>query len=393
MVNDQLIYLDNASTSFPKHRFDIDKFVFSEPQTLNRRGYSSNYNLENLLEETRELFKNFIDCEGKENLVFTLNSTHAINIGLRGCLNKGDHVITSKYEHAAVARTLEALKEEGLITYSTLDKIDDNSTAEEFAIEFTRLKKPNTTMLIMIHGSNVTGNFIFKKEFGQIASSNGVKVFLDASQSIGSTAFSLKEMNVDLMAFSGHKGLLAFTGIGALYFKSSLKMRIHLNGGTGKGSEVNLVYSDKEADYETGTPNIPALYSINQSIKHINYIGIDNYVNHKMNIYKYLEDEISELKEIKIYKNSCNDSLPLLSFNIRGMNPVQETSIVLENAFNIVTRAGLHCSPRAHKTIGTYPFGTVRVSPGYYNSKMDIDYFVNAVKKITKEMGSLNVFR
>lgn len=105
------------------------------------------------------------------------------------------------------------------------------------------------------------------------------------------------------------------------------------------------------------------------------------------------EDEISELKEIKIYKNSCNDSLPLLSFNIRGMNPVQETSIVLENAFNIVTRAGLHCSPWAHKTIGTYPFGTVRVSPGYYNSKMDIDYFVNAVKKITKEMGSLNVFR
>lgn len=390
MDNTKYIYLDNASTSFPKpHNLNkVFELLSESPATYNRRGYSSIYNLNNIIESTRQRLKRLINCPNENKLIFTLNSTQAINIGLRGILKSGDHVITTNFEHAAVSRTLTALKKANNVDFSIID-FDGMTSSDDFEKRLIDLIKPNTKMVIINHGSNVTGELLYKPEYGEIVKKYNLFMFVDSSQTIGNVEINIDTDNIDIMAFSCHKSLLGFTGVGALYFNNDIKIDQIITGGTGIRSESDEIDFLEESDYETGTINIPGLLSLNYSLEFINSQNLTNIIKKKKELTKVLVDKLQNIKNVKIYgdKNQVN-RLPIVSFNIEGLNPVNEVGPILENAFNIVTRTGLHCSPWAHKKIGTFPEGTIRVSPGYFNTLEDIDKLIDAISIISNSIES-----
>lgn len=388
MEKNQFIYLDNASTSYPKppNLAEALQNINYMPSSVNRRGYSSSFNLSNKIETTRQKLKDLIACPSDHKIVFTLNSTHAINLGLKGRLESGDHVITSPFEHAAVSRTLTALRKEKNIEFSVMDE-KALSSVEEFDLEINRLKKSNTKMIVMNYGSNVTGELIYKPEFGKIAHQNHLEVFVDSSQAIGNIEIDVQRDNIDIMGFSCHKSLLGLAGVGALYFRKDIQIRSLITGGTGIRSENDDMVPTEESDYETGTMNTVGVIALNQSLKFISDEGFLNYINKKQKLTYKLIENLLNIDNLIVYGLKENNSrLPIVSFNIRNLDPVQEVGPILENSFNIITRTGLHCSPWTHKRIGTFPAGTVRVSPGYFNSMEDISKLTDVINMITKNV-------
>ncbi|KHF37805.1 hypothetical protein LQ50_25270 [Halalkalibacter okhensis] len=380
-----MTYLDNASTSFPKP-IKINNalaILNSMPATVNRRGYSSEINLGNLVEETRNLLKGLICSPKQHSLIFTMNATYAINMGIRGFLEEGDHVITTDYEHSSISRTLTSLKNKGFITFSkiTLDRV---KTVDNFEQELSSLVQSNTRALIMTHASNVNGDFIYKREYGEAAKRKGLITFVDASQSIGNTNIHVEDDYIDMMAFSCHKSLMGLSGLGGLYFSPRIKLQQLITGGTGIRSESDEITPERETDFETGTVNLPAILSLRKSLQFINEVGLDVMIKKKKELKKRLLHSLEGNEAITNY--SSVEGLPIVSFNIKGLHPVHEVGPILENSYEIITRAGLHCSPWTHKKLGTFPVGTVRVSPGYFNSKDDIDKLSLALNQIALKM-------
>ncbi|MFP3919085.1 aminotransferase class V-fold PLP-dependent enzyme [Lysinibacillus telephonicus] len=380
----KMIYLDNAATSFPKaiDTMRIQEIIDRTPGSINRRGYSSDYNLSSILDESRRKIKTFIGSGFEDKLIFTFNATHAINMALRGILNKNDHVLTTRYEHSAISRTLYSLTHERNISYSLLN-VNTNTSEEEFEELLLNLLSPNSKMIVMTYGSNVTGDIIYKSKFGEIAHKYGLIVFVDASQAVGNIEINVKRENIDIMAFSGHKSLMGLTGTGFLYFRNNMNLPLIFTGGTGIKSEDDFIIPTEELDYEVGTMNIPGILSINQSI-HFLEQNFKEVITKKSMLTKEIIKRLKAIDGIHIYGNfEAENHLPIISFNAKNLHPVNEVAIILENVYNIVTRAGIHCAPWTHKMLGTFPQGTVRISPGYFNEMEDIYTLEKALKEIS----------
>ncbi len=384
------IYFDNAATSFPKAPHlskTVSNFIENECVNINRGIYSLSNDLCDLVVETRILLTRFFDCSDEpekfcKRIIFTSGVTESINMFLRGVLCEGDHVVCGPLEHHAVMRTLYDLKTELNITFDEA-LCDENGAVRADSVE--SLIKTNTKAVIINHASNVFGAISDISAIGEVCKRKGIFFAVDTAQTAGVTDISMRKSNIDFLAFSGHKGLLSLQGIGGFAISEALSkvMKPILTGGTGSVSHSYTQPNILPDKYESGTLNLCGIVALNHSLKFINEIGIDKIHKKELRFRNYFVSLMKDIDGVKVYcaDNSLTTSVVSLTFEKADNAYV---SRALESDYGIMTRCGLHCSPSAHKAMGTYPLGTVRFSFSYFNEKNEIDYCVNAIKTILK---------
>lgn len=377
-----MIYLDNAATSFPKPSEvynEVLKCMKSYAANPGRSSYDMAIKAASKIIETREEICKLFNIPSPFNLIFTSNATEALNIGIKGVLEKGDHVISTVIEHNSVLRPLHSLSENGVeVTLVSADKAGYVNIRD-----IKEVINKNTKMVIINHVSNVLGSVQDIKNIGNLLKSKGIIFMLDASQSVGSIPIDVEENNIDLLAFSGHKGLLGPQGTGGLFIREGIKLKNFKEGGTGSNSHFMIQPDFMPDQFESGTLNTPGIAGLGEGIKFINRIGIDNIQKCEKELISYLLEELKKLSYIKIYgSDSVKRRGSVISFNIDGI----DASIVGDqlNEEGIAVRTGYHCAPLIHELIGTEYAGTVRVSPGYFNTFDDIEKLLVAIMRIYK---------
>ena len=380
-----MIYLDNAATTYPKPDkvydavIDCMKNYGANP---GRAGHKLAIAAGRIIYEARENVAKLFNIENPMNIIFTHNATDSLNLAIKGILKSGDHVITTSIEHNSVIRPIKSLEEIGIEnTIVSCDKYGQlNPTDIEKAI------KPNTKLIVTTHASNVCGTLVDIKEVGDIAKKNNILYLIDASQTAGIYDIDLKKLNIDMIGIAGHKGLLGPQGTGVLYIREGIRLKQLKEGGTGSKSEELTqpdIFPDK---YESGTHNTPGLAGLNAGVKFILEKGIDNIRYHEEELTGYFIEELKKIPNIKIYgPMDSKKQASVVSINIGNIDS-GEISYILDDVYNIATRSGLHCSPLAHKTLGSFEQGTVRFGIGYFNTKSDIDKALSALKDIVNEL-------
>lgn len=378
------IYLDNASTSFPKPKNVSDSMY---DFLTNVGGNSGRSNHTNALEsnryvfETRENIASFFNFPQIENVIFTNNITSSLNILINGILKKGDHVITSSLEHNSVIRPLWHLKESNIID---LDIVKANNLGILNVDDFKKFIKSNTKLIVITHASNVIGTIQPIKEIGKLCKEHGIFFILDSAQSAGVLPVDFQEFNLSALTFTGHKSLLGPQGIGGFIINDELNKICNplILGGTGSLSHA-LNQPDFLPDkFESGTLNIPGIIGLNEGIKFIKNEGLNTIYEHNSFLRNYLINEMLNIQNYNIYGDlSPEKGTTCISFSHDKLD-ISELAFILESDFGISTRSGLHCSPLAHETIGTYPNGTVRFSIGYFNTLEEIKYTIDSLHKI-----------
>jgi len=377
----QKIYADNSSTSFPKApgvSDAIKDFLDNVGCNINRGGYEASYNTALEILETRKLLCEMFNFNAPRNVVFTPGITYSINMILQGFLKEGDHAITTSMEHNAVMRPLHELTKRG-ITYSQAQCAEDG-TLDPQAI--TRLINKNTKAVIMTHASNVCGTILPIREIYEICASRGIKLIVDTAQTAGDIEIDMTY--ADAITFTAHKGLLATQGLGGLLTKNDLQINPIITGGTGSKSH-EITQPDFMPDkLEPGTMNIPAIIGLKKSLEFIKSTGTSAIHEKKMFLINLFFQLISEIPEaIIIGRKDLQNRTAVVSLNFTTIDNAQ-VSAALADDYGIMTRCGLHCAPTAHKTLKTYPHGTVRFSFGYFNTPDEIKYIADSIKKIIK---------
>lgn len=375
-----MIYLDNAATSFPKPDsvydtiLEVMKDYGANP---GRSGHKLAIRAGRGIYEAREKIATLFNIKDPMNIILTHNATDSLNLGIKGLLGKGDHVITTSMEHNSVLRPLMALKEKGL----EVTIVDCN---EEGLINIDDIRKSikfNTKMIITTHASNVTGSIMPIYDIAKIAKEHSVLYMVDAAQTAGVYDIDVTK-GIDLLAFPGHKSLLGPQGTGGLYIADGLDVMQLKEGGTGsKSNELfqPLMVPDR---YESGTPNAPGIIGLGEGVQYILDRGIQNIRSHEVELTKYFIEELDKIKQIKVYgPKDVKYHAPVVSLNIEDIDS-SEVSFILDSEFDICTRPGLHCAPLAHKTIGTFEQGVVRFSIGLFNTHEEIESTIKALKSI-----------
>ncbi len=381
-----MIYLDNAATSFPKPDKvyqEMLKCMKEYCANSGRGGHELSIRSGRAVMEAREIIANFFNIKNPMRLIFTKNATEALNIAIKGVLKEGDHVITTSMEHNSVIRPLKTLEKDIGVE---LTIIQGNEFGEINAEEIKKNIKSNTRMIVCTLSSNVNGIIMPIKEIGGIARKSNIIFLVDASQGAGTLEVDVEYNNIDMLAFPGHKSLLGPQGTGGLYVAEGLEIKSILQGGTGSSSE-NLFQPEILPDaLESGTLNTPGIVGLGQGVGFINSFGLLNIKSYKSLLVKQIYDGLSHINEVIIYskKESSNNS-GIIAFNFKEIEST-EVSYVLDKAYGIASRAGLHCSPMAHKTIGTLKGGVVRLSVGCFNTKSEIDMLLNALKEISDSL-------
>jgi cysteine desulfurase / selenocysteine lyase len=381
-----MIYLDNAATSFPKPERvydEINKCMREYCANPGRGGHSMSICSGKAVLEARETICSFFNIRNTMQLVFTKNATEALNIGIKGYLNPGDHVITTCMEHNSVIRPLNTMERDNGVSISI---IKGNEFGEINSEDIRKAIKPNTKLIVSTLSSNVNGVIMPVIKIGKIAKENGIAFLLDASQGAGTIEIDVQEMNIDMLAFPGHKSLLGPQGIGGLYINEQIKLKSIYQGGTGSNSE-NLYQPEIMPDLlESGTLNTPGIIGLRYGIDFINSFGLENIKIYKYLLIKKLHEGLESLKGITVYsKNDTNNNSGIAAFNFNGVDST-EVSFVLDKAFQIASRAGLHCAPLAHETLGTLSKGIVRLSVGCFNTIDEIDFTINSLKEIADDV-------
>ena len=375
------VYLDHAATSFPKSDAVIDAMVHYMRDigcNVNRSSYDSAYEAEDILFETREMLCSLFHGEDCKNVIFTANVTTSLNILIKGLLKPGDHVLVSSMEHNAVMRPLTQLLHNGI----TFDRIPCDSCGVLDPGCMKSLLKPNTRAVITLHASNVCGTLLPVKEIGTFCHQHGLIYIVDAAQTAGAFPINMEEMHIDALAFTGHKSLLGPQGIGGFVLKEHMISKIDplLSGGTGSISHTETIPEFMPDRFEPGTPNLPGIFGLHASLKELNPKQI---LAAELELTARFLDGLQENSKIQIIgKDSISDRAPVVSVQIAGTELAQ-AAYLLDSRYHIQTRVGLHCSPSAHKTLGTYPEGTIRFSFGHRNTPEEIDYTLKALEEIT----------
>ncbi|KEI09377.1 cysteine desulfurase [Clostridium sp. K25] len=372
-----MIYLDNAATSFPKPKevyYEVFNCMKNYSANPGRGSYKMAIKAEEKILECRERISRIFNIKNFMNVIFTSNATESLNIIIKGILNSGDHVISTYIEHNSVLRPLNTMRKKGVLV--TLLKVDKNGY-----LDLKKLKTEimnNTKAIIVNHASNVLGTIQDIKKIGEIAKQNNIIFIVDASQSAGFESIDVEECNIDFLAFPGHKGLLGIEGIGGLYINEKRNIRPYTEGGTGSNSEsINqpMFLPDK---FESGTKNTPGIAGLCEGLKFIEKVGINNIKKHEIGLCKYLKERLIEIPKVIIYGHMDFDNrAPVVSFNIDNIDS-SDIGYIL-NKKDICVRTGYHCAPLIHKIIGTQNKGTIRVSPGYFNTKKDIDVLIECI--------------
>ncbi|AAK80310.1 cysteine desulfurase family protein [Clostridium acetobutylicum] len=376
-----MIYLDNAATTFPKpdevynEVLDCMKNYAANP---GRGSYDMAIKASHKVTETREIIAKLFNISDLFNVIFTCSATEALNIGIKGLLKRKNHVITTCMEHNSVLRPISHLKKKGV--ECSIVRADQYGFISPKEIE--KLIRSDTKLIVVNHVSNVTGTIQNIDEIGEIAHKNGVCFMVDAAQSAGVLNIDVEKSHIDMLAFPGHKGLMGPQGTGGLFIREGIKLTEFKSGGTGSNS-FSVDQPEFLPDrFESGTLNTPGISGLNAGIKFINSIGLKNIEKHEMELTEYLIRNLKNKDYVKIYGHELQNRGAVVSFNIDGIDSSDVAAIL--NVKGICVRNGYHCAPLVHEIIGTKNRGTVRVSPGYFNTIEDIDKLIEAVVEINK---------
>ena len=379
------IYLDNAATSFPKPE-QVYEAVNNAMRHIGgspgRGSHSMAIEADRLIFETRETVAKFFNLSDSSRVIFTSNATDSLNLGLKGYLNSGDHVVTSAIEHNSVTRPLKALQKIGV----EVTKVKSSPEGLINPQDIKNALRRKTRLVVLNHASNVIGAINHIEETGLICKKEGIRFLVDAAQTAGIISIDIIRLNIDLLACSGHKGLLGIQGNGILLIRKDVNLNSLKEGGTGSFSGDENQPEFLPDRFESGTMNLPGIASIKAGIDFINKTSISDIRKHKNSLLERLFSGLSEIRGISFYGPiNLNERVPLLSFNIEGVAPGQIEQR-LDTEFSIIVRAGLHCSPDSHRSAGTYPGGAVRISPGFFNTLEEIDLAIDAIRKIAKSL-------
>ena len=376
------IYLDNAATSFPKPKevaTAVYDFMVNNGTSSGRGSYKKAMQSDYIVYECRKLIGKLFNFDNPKKVVFTSNVTDSLNIAMRGILKENDHVITSSLEHNAVWRCLKTLERDINIKIDTVECSKDGITNPQ---DIKKYIKKDTALIVFTQASNVLGTIQPIREIGAIAREHNIPFLVDSAQSAGAMKIDVKEDNIDILAFTGHKSLLGPVGTGGLIINTDIDIKPLKAGGTGGDSAYEYQPDYYPNHLETGTSNVSGIAGLREAIKFLNKEGIENIHNKEKELTKYALEKLETVKDIEIYgPKDCEKMLSVISFNIKYKRP-EDVGSILDQKYDIMLRAGLHCAPTAHSVIGTKERGTLRIGLGYFNEKEDIDKLVEALNNL-----------
>jgi cysteine desulfurase family protein len=377
-----MVYLDNAATSFPKPETvyqALDRFARQSLANPGRAGHKMALAAERALDDARHLLNQLFHGEAPERFVFTLNGTDALNMAFKGALADGDHVLTTDLEHNSVSRPLRKLELDGHISLTRV-RADRGGTIDPDDIR--KAITPRTRLVAVTHASNVLGTVQPVGDVGRIAREHDLLFVVDAAQTAGVIPIDVQALCIDLLAFPGHKSLLGPVGTGSLYVGPRANLRAWREGGTGGDSSSETQPRELPYFLEGGTPNVLGVAGLAAGVKFVQERGLDRIRRHETALCERLWRRLDEIGSFTVYGHrDAARRVGTLSFRSDAL-PATELGGILDQAFDIAIRPGLHCAPYIHRSIGTFPEGTIRVSPGAFNTDEDIDALARALAEI-----------
>jgi cysteine desulfurase/selenocysteine lyase len=378
-----MIYLDNAATTHPKPASvyeRVDKVLRTCSANPGRSGHAMAIEAARIIFQTRESLARLFKIADPDRIVFTANATGALNLAILGILRPGDRCVTTTMEHNSVIRPLHALSQKG-VTVTAVSAARDGSIdphAVAAAID------SRTRLVVVTHASNVVGTTTPIAEIISLAHDRGVPVLVDAAQTAGSVPIDVAELKVDLLACPGHKGLYGPQGTGFLYIAPHLDPEPILFGGTGSRSDLEAMPDFAPDRYEAGTQNTPGIAGLGAGVEFLLRYGVEQVRAQEIPLLRRLMDGLAAIDGVTLYgSRDAARKTGVVLFTLDGIDPA-EIGDRLDAEFGIAVRVGLHCAPQAHRTLGTFPIGGVRMSPGFFNTVEEIDQTVEAVCRIAQ---------
>ncbi len=378
-----LIYLDNAATTYPKPQSVLMASSKANQYSANpgRSGYKLSLNASEVLFNCRQKAADFFNLPNVENCILTPSCTVSLNTVIYGTLKQGDHVVISSLEHNSVLRPVKKLSDKGIITYDVAEVFegDDDSTVDSFR----KCLNNKTRLVVCTHASNVFGIKLPVKRIAALCKYYGVLFCLDAAQSAGVVPIDITDINADYICVPGHKGLYGVMGTGLLLINSEILPESLYQGGTGSSTldfSEPLLLPDK---FESGTVNLSGFAGLIKGIDFVNSKGIEKIYTHELSLIRNIYRKLKLIKGVNLYTSLPDETFaPLLSFNISDKDP-NTVAAILDKKYGICVRSGFHCSPLAHKYMGTGDRGTIRVCPSAFTSQKEADALINAVYQIS----------
>ncbi len=375
------VYLDNAATSWPKPEAvyaAVDHFMRHVGGTPGRGGHWREEEAARIANEARAALAALFHAADASCVVFTMNATQAINMALKGLLRPGDHVITSSIEHNAMWRPLKALERRG-VAVTALPCAPDGTLHPE---DVEAAIRPSTRLIALLHASNVLGTLLPIAQIGQIAHRHSIPFLVDAAQTAGTYPIDMQAMHIDLLAFAGHKGLYGPHGTGGLVVQPGINLETWIEGGSGIASEREDMPPELPARLEAGTHNAAGIAGLLAGVRFVLEVGVERIRAHELEMTGQLIALLQEIPGVTLLGPSdIERRVAVVAVTVNGYAPDQ-LAAVLDQAFDVATRAGLHCAPQAHRVAGTLECGALRFSPGWFTDEEDIVYAVEALRSI-----------
>lgn len=376
-----MIYLDNAATTFPKPKCmsaEIDRCIRRYCGNPGRSGHILSIQASEKIYECRATLADFFGSSKPENVVFTMNTTYALNLAIKTLYKHGSHVLISNMEHNSVLRPIAELQKRGELSYSVFDVV---GTVEDILLELKNKMRQNTTMLVMSHASNICGKIFPLREIGAFCKQHGLIFIVDAAQSAGIADIRMDEWGIDALCAPAHKGLYGPQGLGFVIFGEKKPIRTLIEGGNGTNSLSTDMGLELPESFEGGTLPTPLIAGLDASVKWVKRIGIQNINAHEAALASLLSDRLRSIRGSILYGPNKPETGIILYQN--QSISVNELASVLD-AKNICTRSGFHCAPLAHNTLGTGDNGALRISIGFFNTNKDIDDIYTVIKSVCK---------
>lgn len=374
-----MIYLDNAATTLVKPPCVIEA-VANAMRSMGNCGrgvHEGALGAARIIFDARQKLAQFFGCGRSDHVVFTCNATEALNIALNGLFSAGDHVISTDLEHNSVLRPLYRLEQFGIQT----DFVPASRQGTVRLADFEALIGPKTRAIVCTHASNLTGNLLEIEKIGKLAHDHGLLFVVDASQTAGARPIHMGKMNIDVLAFTGHKAMLGPQGTGGLCIAEGVEIRPWKVGGTGVQSHLTTQPMQMPTRLEAGTLNGHGIAGLSAAVDYLNEVGLPNIQKRERDLMRQFYEGVKDLDGVTVYGDFTGDRAPIVALNLRDYDS-SAVADELAQRYGIATRAGAHCAPKLHRALGTEEQGAIRFSFGWHNTSQEVDAAIRAVKEL-----------